>query len=99
MEEEWPTIKTHWNRTAFKATLLTGNHWGIAVFLLVAVFVGAETLHEAQVALSQELAKWSKDNNIPNYWSKLIPVHDECNAARADRFSWQEKLKTNPNVW
>lgn len=37
--------------------ILTGNHWGIAVLLLVAVFVGTEALHKAQVALSQKLAR------------------------------------------
>ncbi len=37
--------------------ILTGNHWGIAVLLLVAVFVGTEALHKACVALSQKLVK------------------------------------------
>lgn len=59
---------TLWNHAVLKALILTGNHWGIAVLLFVAVFVGAETLHEAQVALSQELVRKSKDENIKK-WS------------------------------
>lgn len=61
-------MRTLWNHAVLKALILTGNHWGIAVLLFVAVFVGAETLHEAQVALSQELARKSKDENIKK-WS------------------------------
>lgn len=44
-------------RCATADKILTGNHWGIAVLLLVAVFVGTEALHKAQVALSQELVR------------------------------------------
>lgn len=39
--------------------VLTRNHRGVAVLLLVAVLVGTEAFHEAQVALSQKLAaRW-----------------------------------------
>lgn len=85
MEEDEPTIETPRNRAAFKARLLTGNHRGIAVFLFVAVFVGAETLHEAQVALSQELAK-TRISKMSDQ-SERLPVNGERNAARAHRFS------------
>lgn len=63
-------METGWNHAVLQAMILTGNHWGIAVLLFVAVFVGTETLHEAQVALSQELARWSKDKKLKNGRSK-----------------------------
>lgn len=40
-----------------KDALLTGNHRGVAVLFLVAVFVGAEALHKACVALRQQLVR------------------------------------------
>lgn len=61
MADEQPTAGARRRRAEPTAPPLTGNHGGIAVLLFVAVFVGAETLHVAQVALSQELVGGSRD--------------------------------------
>lgn len=51
-------------RCAQADKVLTWNHWGIAVLLLVAVLVGTEAFHEAQVALSQKLGRDRKRSDF-----------------------------------